>query len=231
MDFSGWEKLSLVDYDDYITTTLFASGCNFRCPFCHNGPLVLSPKDNPTIPWENVIAYLTKRKGTLDAVCISGGEPTLVDDLESKLRQIKSLGYKIKLDTNGTRPDLIKCFFDQGLVDHFAIDIKNSKARYAETIGLKQIDLTSIEETVRFLLASDCSYEFRTTLIEEFHDENSIAEIGEWIAGAKRYYLQRYIDSPNCIEHGFHMVSKEKAEKYAKSLQNIVKTVELRGYD
>lgn len=231
MDFSGWERLSLVDYDDYITTTLFTSGCNFRCPFCHNGPLVLNIKDNPTIPWEKIVAYLTKRKGELDAVCISGGEPTLMGDLESKLKQIKALGYKIKLDSNGTRPDLIKRFFELGLVDHFAIDIKNSKARYAETIGLKQINLSSIEETVDFLLASDCSYEFRTTLIEEFHDENSILEIGKWIAGAKRYYLQRYIDSPNCIAHGFHMVSKEKAEKYAETLRKTINVVELRGYD
>ncbi len=231
MDFSGWERLSLVDYDDYITTTLFTSGCNFRCPFCHNGPLVLNIKDNPTIPWEKIVAYLTKRKGELDAVCISGGEPTLMGDLESKLKQIKALGYKIKLDSNGTRPDLIKRFFELGLVDHFAIDIKNSKARYAETIGLKQINLSSIEETVDFLLASDCSYEFRTTLMEEFHDENSIVEIGKWIAGAKRYYLQCYIDSPNCIAHGFHMVSKEKAEKYAKTLRKTINVVELRGYD
>ncbi len=231
MNFSGWEKLSLVDYDDNITTTLFTSGCNFRCPFCHNGPLVLNPKKQPSIPWVEILDYLRRRKGALDAVCISGGEPTLMDDLEEKLRQIKALGYKVKLDTNGTRPDLIKRFTDLALVDHFAIDIKNSKANYAKTIGLKTMDLKPVEETVRFLLSSDLSYEFRTTLMEEFHDEQSIMEIGDWIAGAERYYLQRYIDSDNCIAHGFHMVSKGQAENFAKSLSNKIKSVELRGYD
>lgn len=155
----------------------------------------------------------------------------MMDDLESKLQQIKSLGYKIKLDTNGTRPDLVKRFAQLGLVDHFAIDIKNSKAKYAETVGLKQIDLKPIEDTVRFLLSSEVSYEFRTTLMQEFHDEHSLLEIGDWIAGAKRYYLQRYIDSENCIAHGFHTVDKQTAENYAKTLSNKIEAVELRGYD
>ena len=167
----------------------------------------------------------------MDAVCVSGGEPTLMPDLEEKLRQIKQLGYKIKLDTNGTNPNLIKRLSKEGLVDHFAMDIKNSKAKYAATSGLKSLDLSPIEESISFLLKSGVSYEFRTTLIEEFHSEKDILEIGKWISGAERYYLQRYVDSENCIAHGLHMASKEKAEKYKKNLAKTIRNVDLRGYD
>ena len=231
MNFSGWEKLSLVDFDDYLTTTFFASRCNFRCPFCHNGGLVLNPENNPEISWERMLDYLKKRRNALDAVCVSGGEPTLMPDLEQKLRQIKQLGYKIKLDTNGTNPNLIKRLSKEGLVDHFAMDIKNSKAKYAATSGLKSLDLSPIEESISFLLKSGVSYEFTTTLIEEFHSETDILAIGKWISGAERYYLQRYVDSENCIAHGLHMVSKEKAEEYKKNLAKTIRNVDLRGYD
>lgn len=230
MDFSGWEKLSLVDFDDHITTTLFTSGCNFRCPFCHNGPLVLCPKEQPTIPWAEILAYLKKRQGVLDAVCVSGGEPTLMDDLEDKLRQIKELGYLIKLDSNGSRPDLLKRFVDEKLVDYIAMDIKNSKARYAETIGLKKFDLAPIEQSVSYLLEGHIPYEFRTTMMEEFHDEESFKEIAIWIKGAKRYFLQRYIDADNCIEHGFHEVPLEKAKAFLELCKEGIPNVALRGY-
>ena len=130
MDFSGWEKMSLVDYDDNLTTTLFTAGCNFRCPFCHNSDLVLHPEKTFRIPWEEIKAYLVKRKGMLDAVCITGGEPTMMPDLLDKMREIKALGYKIKLDSNGTRPDILKKAYEEGLVDYIAMDIKNSPEKY-----------------------------------------------------------------------------------------------------
>ena len=231
MDFNGWEKLSLVDFDDYLTTTFFTSGCNFRCPFCHNKNLVLTPKDNPTIPWETMLDYLKRRKKELDAVCITGGEPTLMEGLKEKLRQIKELGYLVKLDTNGTNPDLLKEFHREGLVDYFAMDIKNSKRKYAETAGLEKIDLAKIEDSVSYLIHSGCRYEFRTTIMEEYHDEESFREIGEWLDDAERYFLQRYVDSENCIKRGLHMVSKKDAEKYLGVLRKNIKTVELRGYD
>ncbi len=231
MDFNGWEKLSLVDFDDYLCTTFFASGCNFRCPFCHNKNLVLSPDDNPSIPWELMLGYLERRKRELDAVCITGGEPTLMNDLKDKLIQIKELGYKVKLDTNGTNPDLLKEFYREGLVDYFAMDIKNSKEKYARTAGLNKINIAKIEDSVSFLMSSGCRYEFRTTIMEEFHDEQSFVSIGEWLSGAERYFLQRYVDSDNCIKRGFHMVKKEEAERYAQLLRDSIKTVDLRGYD
>jgi pyruvate formate lyase activating enzyme len=231
MDFNGWEKLSLVDYDDYLTTTFFVSGCNFRCPFCHNKNLVLNPKDNPIIPWEKMLDYLRRRKNALDAVCVSGGEPTLMEGLEEKLQQIKSLGYLIKLDTNGTNPDLLKRLYERRLVDHFAMDIKNSKEKYAITAGLENFNTAKVEDSVSFLMNSGCSYEFRTTVMDEFHDEESFRDIARWLDGAKRYYLQRYVDSPNCIKGGFHELSKNKAEEFALLLRQHIEFVALRGYD
>ncbi|MBP5216543.1 MAG: anaerobic ribonucleoside-triphosphate reductase activating protein [Bacilli bacterium] len=231
MDFSGWEKLSLVDFDDKITTTLFMAGCNFRCPFCHNSDLVLHPDTAPKIPWSEIMEYLKKRQGVLDAVCVSGGEPTLMHDLEEKLKDIKSLGYLVKLDSNGSNPALLRKFVSMSLVDYVAMDIKNSKKRYAETIGLSHYDLAPIEESVSFLMNAGIPYEFRTTIMEEFHDEESIVEIGQWIAGAKRYFLQLYIESEHCIQQGHHPIAKEKAEKFLLLLKPYLANAKLRGYE
>ena len=231
MDFSGWEKLSLVDYDDNLTTTLFMAGCNFRCPFCQNSDLVLHPEDAPRIDWEEILAYLKKRQGVLDAVCITGGEPTLMPDLLDKMREIKALGYKIKLDSNGSNPGLLKKAAAEGLVDYFAMDIKNAKEKYPLTCGLKKMDLAKIEESVSFLLTSGIPYEFRTTIIEEFHDEEDMRKIGEWIKGAERYALQLYIDSERCIERGYHSIPKEKAERFLEIVKPYVKHAKLRSYE
>ncbi len=230
MDFSGWEKLSLVDFDDKITTTLFMAGCNFRCPFCHNSDLVLHSDKAPKIPWPEIMEYLKKRQGVLDAVCITGGEPTLMNDLEEKLKDIKSLGYLIKLDSNGSNPEVLRKLVAMSLVDYVAMDIKNSKKRYGETIGLNHYDISPIEESVRFLMESGVNYEFRTTIMEEFHDEASIRELGEWIAGAKRYFLQLYIESEHCITQGHHPIAKEKAEAFLEILKPYLPNAALRGY-
>ena len=230
MDFSGWEKLSLVDYDDNLTMTLFMAGCNMRCPFCHNSDLVLHPSIAPKIPWEEIVAFLKRRQGILDAVCISGGEPTLMPDLEDKIREIKSYGYRIKLDTNGSRPDLIKRFFEEGLVDHFAMDIKNCKEKYGETIGVPNVDLTPFEISVDYLIHSGASYEFRTTSILEFHNEESFRKIGEWLKGADKYFLQKFKDGDNCIKSGLTPVFDETAKGFAEIIRPYVKNVALRGY-
>ena len=230
MDFSGWEKLSLVDFDHRLTTTLFVAGCPFRCPFCHNGELVLHPTNAPKIPWSQILDYLKKRQGVLEAVCISGGEPTLLPDLEDKLRQIKALGYVIKLDSNGWKPDLLEKLIQEKLVDYIAMDIKNSPVNYPKTAGTS-IDLLSIDRSIKLLQNSGIGYEFRTTIMEEFHDEEAIQAIGQWIHGAKRYYLQKYEDRAGCLEHGFHPISKEKAEKFVSILRDDVEEVSLRGYE
>ncbi len=231
MDFSGLEKLSLVDFDDKITCTLFTAGCNFRCPFCHNGELVLHPELSPKLNWDEVYSYLEKRRKMLDAVTISGGEPLIHPDVEEKIAAIKKLGYMIKLDTNGSFPAFIKHLVESGLVDYVAMDIKNSRARYAETIGLKSFDLTPIQESLDYLLGEHVDYELRTTVMEEFHDEESFKDIAAWVKGAKRYFIQGYKDREGCIEHGFHMVEKEKALRFRAILEEAGIKASLRGYD
>lgn len=230
MDFSGWEKLSLVDFDHCLTTTLFVAGCPFRCPFCHNGELVLHPTSAPKIPWLQILDYLKKRQGVLEAVCISGGEPTLLPDLEDKLRQIKALGYVVKLDSNGWKPGLLEKLIQEKLVDYIAMDIKNSPVNYPKTAGTS-IDLLSIDRSIKLLQNSGIGYEFRTTIMEEFHDEEAMKAMGQWIHGAKRYYLQKYEDRAGCLKHGFHPISKEKAEKFVSILRDDVEEVSLRGYE
>ncbi|MDO5329925.1 MAG: anaerobic ribonucleoside-triphosphate reductase activating protein [Bacillota bacterium] len=230
MDFSGWEKLSLVDYDDNITTTLFMAGCNMRCPFCHNMDLVINPQNAPTIPWEEIYDYLKKRQGVLDAVCVSGGEPTLMPDLLEKLSLIKELGYKVKLDSNGSNPDKLAEAISKGLVDYVAMDIKNSPERYGETIGVPSFNLAPIKASVELLKNNKVAYEFRTTIMDEFHDETAMKSIGEWIAGAPRYFLQLYIDSDHCIVGGFHAVSEEKAKRFLEIVKPYVGEAKLRSY-
>ena len=230
MDFSGFEKLSLVDYDDNLTATLFMAGCPFRCPFCHNGELVLHPERATTIPWEEIVTYLKKRQGVLDAVCVSGGEPTLMPDLEENIAEIKSLGYKVKLDSNGFRPEVLRSLVGKGLLDYIAMDIKNSKLKYSLTCGVA-VDMEQIEESVRFLMSSGIPYDFRTTCMAEFHDASDFALISEWIAGAERYFLQRYIDSASCIQHNFHEIPLQKAKEYLEIVRSTIPHAKLRGYD
>lgn len=231
MDFSGWEKLSLLDYDDNITTTLFMAGCDFRCPFCHNSTLVLNPQNAPRIPWEDIRTYLRDRKNVLDAVCVTGGEPTLMPDLLEKLSEIKLLGYKVKLDTNGSRPEVLKLAVEQGLVDYVAMDIKNSREKYAMTVGTTTFKIEDIEESAAYLIHGSIPYEFRTTSILEYHNERDFEKIGSWLEGAQKYFIQRYIDSENCISHGLHMIPKEKALMYKAILSRYIAFVDLRGYD
>lgn len=231
MDFSGLEKLSLVDYDDNISCTLFTAGCNFRCPFCHNSSLVLTPQLMDKIPFSKILDYLTKRHNVLDAVTITGGEPTLMDDLDVKCLSIKALGYKIKLDTNGTNPALVKSLVEKGLIDYVAMDIKNSLKKYSMTIGLSSFDSKAVEETISFLINGNLKFEFRTTVIDEFHEDSDFVEIGQLVSGCQRFFIQRYIDNEHCIQRGFHPVSKEKALGFKSLLEAAGIKAELRGYD
>ena len=162
----GFEKFSMVDYDGKIACTVFTGGCNFRCPFCHNGALVVGDVKSPEISIDEVFDYLAKRKGLVDAVCVTGGEATLQPDLAEFYEKVRAMGYATKLDTNGLRPDVLKDLLDRGLLDYVAMDIKNSKAKYALTTGVKNVDLAKIEESVNILKNSNVDYEFRTTLIK-----------------------------------------------------------------
>lgn len=231
MDFNGWEKLSLVDFDDHISMTLFTSGCNMRCPFCHNKSLVLTPGDNPKVSWDEVKDYLERRKGIIDAVVITGGEPTLNNELIDKIQEIKKYGYLVKLDSNGTNPDLLADLTNLGLVDYIAMDIKNCLDKYGTTCGNPSIDLSKVEESIRFLINGVVDYEFRTTIIDEFHGKDEMEKIGGLLDGAKRYFLQKYVDGDNCIKPGFHEVSKEKALIFKAIMSKYVHEVNLRGYE
>ena len=170
---AGLQKMTLLDYPGKVACTVFLQGCNFRCPFCHNSPL-LPGKGESGITEEELLAFLQKRKGLLDAVCVSGGEPTLYAGLEDLLRRIKELGYLVKLDTNGSRPAVLKRLTEEKLVDYVAMDVKNSPARYGQTVGAEKLDIAPLEESLRFLLAGTVSYELRTTVVEEFHDPEAM---------------------------------------------------------
>jgi pyruvate formate lyase activating enzyme len=231
MQIFGLEKMSMVDYDGKIAATVFTGSCNFRCEFCHNSPLVLGYKSLPVIPEEEVLTYLEKRKNLLEGVCVSGGEPTLDKDLTAFIEKVKKLGYSVKLDTNGTNPELVKSLNESGLVDYFAMDIKNDRDAYAKIIGFDKYDTKNVETTVEYFLSGKAKYEFRTTLINEYHKEENVIKIGEWIKGADKYFLQKFKDSENCIKGNLHAVEDKDAVKFRDILKNYVVNTNLRGYD
>lgn len=230
MDIYGLEKLSLVDYDGFVAATVFTGSCNFRCGFCHNSALVLDSKSLPIIPESEILDYLKKRKGVLEGLCITGGEPTLNPDLPEFIKKVKDIGYKVKVDTNGTNPEMVKLLVKEGLADYFAIDIKNDRENYAEIIGFKTFDTSKIEKTVEFLLSGATKYEFRTTLIAEYHKAENIKRIGEWIKGADKYFMQKFKSGDNCISQDLSPVSEETAKEFLEIARPFVKHAALRGY-
>ncbi len=231
MKINGYERFSMVDFEGKICCTVFTGGCNMRCPFCHNGALVVGDVKSNQIDDGEVFEYLEKRKGLVDAVSVTGGEATLQPDLADFLRRVRKLGYQIKLDTNGLRPDVLKSLLDEGLVDYVAMDIKNSPQKYAMTTGLKNVDLDKINESMRIIKQSGVDHEYRTTIIKEFHTLEDMQSIAEWVQGANNYFMQKYKDSEGCISHGYHEVDKEHAEQFAKLFEGKVARVGLRGYN
>lgn len=225
--FCGIEKLSLVDFDGYISCTLFTSGCNYRCPFCHNSPLI---KEQPSLNMEEILNYLSVRKKMLDAVVITGGEPTLHKELPSVLKQIKDLGYIIKLDTNGTNPKNLKELIDKKLIDYVAMDIKASSNCYSLVTGVINPFLDNIKESINILKTLNINFEFRTTLVKEFHSLDSINEMKELVSGAKKLYLQKFVLRDTCLNQKLHEVDLETAKCYKSILEEVVEKVFLRGY-
>lgn len=189
MEIHGFNKTTLLDYPEHIAATVFTGGCNFRCPFCHNGELVLDPGCQPSVPEEEVLAYLKKRQGILQGVCITGGEPTLQRDLRKFLQKIKELEYPIKLDTNGYMPGVLWELLQEHLIDYVAMDIKASRDNYARAAGLPHIDISRIEESIGILKSSGIPYEFRTTVVKGIHTVAEFEKIGKWIAGCPAYLL------------------------------------------
>lgn len=231
MKIHGFNKTTLLDYPGHLASTLFLGGCNLRCPFCQNASLVLHPEDQPIIPIEDVLSTLKKRKNILEGVCITGGEPGIQKDLPELIKTIKSLGLKVKLDTNGTNPSLLQNLMAENLLDYIAMDIKNSKNKYPETVGLQDFDISKVLESVELILNSSIDYEFRTTVVKEFHKESDFMEIGQWLKGAKAYYLQAYKDSGDIIMGGFSSYDKEKLILFKDILDPYIHFVALRGID
>lgn len=229
MRIEGLQKLTLLDYPGRMACTVFLGGCNFRCPFCHNSDLLPVGKVPAAVQEAELMEFLHKRQGILDGVCVTGGEPLLNADIGTLLEKIKALGYAVKLDTNGSRPEALKALVGAGLVDAVAMDIKNSPARYAETVGMRAFDLTPVRESVAYLLTGAVPFEFRTTVVREFHDEDSFTEIGRWIKGAPRYFLQGFVDSERVLEGGLHPCTKEEMERFAAIVRPFVGQAELRG--
>lgn len=231
MNISGLQKLTLLDYPSHIACTIFTNACNFRCPFCHNASLVLHPFKESFIAETDLFSFLKKRVGILEGVCITGGEPTLQPDLISFIDKVKELGYLVKLDTNGYRPDVLQELITTRRVDYIAMDVKNSKEKYAMTIGLDSFLLNNIEKSIELLLSNDITYEFRTTVVQEYHSLDDFISIGQWIKGASHYYLQAYTDSKDLIKEGLHPRSKDEMLLMKERLIPYVPNTYLRGID
>ncbi len=236
MDIHGLNKLTLLDYPGHMACLIFTGGCNYRCPFCQNRDLVLHPTSQPVIPEEEFISFLKLRQGILEGVCITGGEPTLCPDLPDLIQKIRSLGYKVKLDTNGSRPEAVKALLSQNLLDYVAMDIKNAPGKYAETTGLSSeaCPLEAVKETASLLINSNMDYEFRTTVVKELHTAEDLLEIANWLKGAKAYYLQPFKDCDTlvgCEEGHFHSYSPDELKHFRELLTPYFGVTGLRGTD
>ena len=229
MMIQGLQKLTLLDYPGKVACTVFTAGCNFRCPFCHNASLVTHIQDGREITQEEVFAFLKKRRGILDGVCVTGGEPLLHKDIEELLREIKELGFSVKLDTNGSFPDRLKGLVEEGLVDYIAMDIKNAKENYGRTIGIEDYDVSDVARSVHYLLEGNVPYELRTTVVREFHQRADLEAIGRWIEGAEHYYLQQFVDSGDLIQPGLRGYDRDIMEQALGTVKKYVKAAELRG--
>ncbi len=226
----GLQKMTMLDYPEHVACTVFLGGCDLCCPFCHN--FELADGSAPAVMDDReLLAFLKKRQGLLDGVAVTGGEPCLRRDLPALLRQIKELGFLVKLDTNGFHPELLKTILAEKLADYVAVDIKNSPAKYALTAGVEAVDLARLKESIALLMAAGCDYEFRTTVIKEFHTDSDFPLIGELVKGAKKYYLQRFTDRDTVPFAGLHAPEKEVMERWRQIMSGYVESAFLRGVE
>ena len=229
MVINGLMKMTLLDFPGRVACTVFTAGCNMRCPFCHNAALVTEIDPGDRIEVSDIIAFLKKRAGLLDGVAITGGEPLLHPDVGDFIREVRSLGYAVKLDTNGSFPDRLEALVRDGLIDYVAMDVKNSPELYARTVGVDGFDLAPVERSKEFLLSGAVDYEFRTTVVAQFHTVESVAAAAKWIAGAKRYFLQQFTDSGNLIAEGLSAAPKDVMEAMRDAARKFVPETALRG--
>ena len=231
MEIKGLQKTTLLDYPEKLAATVFTGGCNFRCPFCHNASLVLSPNESDKISEEEFFSYLSKRKGVLDGVCVTGGEPLLSYDIKDFIQKIKDLGLSVKLDTNGSFPDKLEELLDSGLVDYVAMDIKNCKEKYALTAGISENSdfIEKADRSINIIMSKAPDYEFRTTVVRELHDIEDIVKIANRIQNAKKYFLQSYVDSGNIIKSGLTAYEPAEMLEILAATRKILPVTMLRG--
>ena len=229
MEFTGINKLSLLDYPGKVAAILYVDKCNFRCEFCHNWNTLIACEDNEDLVFEDILSFLRKRVGVLDAVVISGGEPTLMPDLEDKIRKIRELGYLIKLDTNGSNPEVVEDLISKGLLDYIAMDVKSSLEEYGRFTNNK-VFFDKVKESIELLKQNKVDYEFRMTLISEYHNEKIIKDVANLVKGAKRLFLQQYKESEGVLNKNLHPVDEGLANQFVEILSQYVDEVSLRGY-
>ncbi len=231
MRIAGLQKLTLLDFPGHTACTVFTAGCNLRCPFCHNSELVLPERTPPRLEEEEFFSFLSKRQGILEGVCVTGGEPLLQANIAPFLQRIKALGFAVKLDTNGCFPQKLRRLVEEGLVDYVAMDVKNSRERYGETVGIPDFDTEGVEESVAFLLSGAVDYEFRTTVTAQHHDEESLRSLAQWISGARRYALQSFRDSGDVLTGGLTPYPPSRMREFHALVTPFVGEALLRGTD
>ena len=231
MFIAGMQKLTLLDFPGVVACTLFTAGCNFRCPWCHNAGLVLPEEaSDRLLESGEVLSFLEKRKGVLDGVCVTGGEPLLHAELPDFLKRVKDLGYRVNLDTNGSFPERLEALVREKLADRVAMDIKNGPSRYAETVGLRNLDLSAVTASKDFLLSDAVDYEFRTTVVRGLHTAESLLEAADWIRGARQWFLQQFKDSGNLIHgEGLSAFSEDEMRRLLETVQQTNPAAQLRG--
>ena len=231
MVISGLQKLTLLDFPGHTACTVFTPGCNWRCPFCHNAALVLRPKSQPPMDMEAFFAFLQKRRGLLDGVAVTGGEPTLHEDLPAFLRRIREAGFKVKLDTNGTNPGMLREILQVGLADYVAMDIKAGRPNYPAVTGTLRPGLPAVEESAAMLMGGSVPFEFRTTVVRELHSPEDFQDIAAWLGGDEPYFLQGFKDSGDNISTGYTACSREEMEDFRRILSPFIPRTEIRGMD
>ena len=225
----GLQKLSLVDFPGKVAATVFTGGCNLRCPFCHNAPLVLPGRGTEELAAGAVLDFLASRRWLLDGMVLSGGEPLLQPDAADFLAEVKAMGFSVKLDTNGCHPDALADILDRRLADYVAMDIKNSLEKYPWTVGVPGFDTAPVERSARLLMEGPADYEFRTTLVRPFHEVGDMETIGRWLRGARRYYLQAFVDSGDLVGGGCAPFTPEEMEGFLQAARPFFQSAALRG--
>lgn len=229
MNVQGYQKLTLLDFPEHVACTVFTGGCNLRCPFCHNASLVLKPREGANME-EEVLSYLAGRKGILEGVCITGGEPLLQPDLSDFVKQVKDMGYSVKLDTNGSDPDALAALLATGNIDYVAMDVKGSPDRYEEAIG-KAFPMERFQRSVEVIRESGVPHEFRTTLVKGIHRPEDMEGIGKWLKGEEKYFLQAFVDSGNLLGSGFEAFTPEETKEFLCIIRTYIPAAKLRGQE